>query len=75
MKLGAFRASGPDRGLYQFLRAYWFTALATPQVSLNIRVIGAFHSNRPFLSYSAVQTVYGLSRLFCLLYPCQRADD
>ena len=76
VKSGAFRASGSHRGLHQALRAYWLTALTTPQICFNIRVSGTSHFAAVNLSpVFLVGIVSGLSRL---LYPeChgQKAGD
>ncbi len=77
MRLGAFRASGSHWGLHQAFRAYWLTALTTPQVCFNIGVGGTSHFTVVNLSpvFLVAQEAFCLSRPFYPLCPGQKAGD
>ncbi len=77
MKLGAFRASGSHWGLHHALRAYWLTALTTPQVCFNIRVGSTSHFTVVNLSlvFLVAQEAFYSSRPFYPIYPGQKVGD
>ena len=75
IELGTIQASGSYRGLHQALRAYWLTALTTPQISFNIRVGGTPHFvNLPFVFPVALEG-FSLSRLSRPVCHGQKVDD